>query len=406
MNKLSKYIRQMRFALFVIFQRRHSSKKTNKENNVLLLPSGHMGDVLVEVSAWQCVIEHYQQQGKQIYVLSTKVAWHILQMTIDTRKIYYLEGDNCRPDNGGWSLDITKKLFDELQEIGFDTVIGHLRDKYSQFIVSAIPARKKYIILPRVFCSGIQGQLISGICSEKNTTKIIREPGIPEIEYWEHLLQILSLPNNDLHIMPIPKICEKSTPKAKYVTISIDSLNLRRRWPVGSFVELIRWLLDNYQYDICVTGESMPSDELSQYEQFDKNKRFYNLVNQLSFIDWIELIRGAQFHIGVDSGSIHIAASVGTQAFCLTGFWHGMEFMPYHLREVENTKTPICIYRKDVSSDELNCYGCAAKKNYGYGNAVCLAQCKTGRPCLCLEKITVDDVVSTIEKAKQDRIIN
>lgn len=404
MNKLIKYLRQIRFVLFVILKRRKPNKKTDKENNVLLVPGGHMGDVLVEISAWQSIIEHYQQQGKQIYILSTKIAWNVFQMTMDTNKLHYFEGDCC-VDGTGWSLNVARKLFSSFKTIYFDTIIGHLRDNYSQFIINAIPARQKYIILPQIFCDGVQGKIISRICADTGTKKVIRSPGISETEYWKQLLHILKIPNNYLHIMPIPKHCEKPMRQGKYVTISVDSLNPIRRWPTESFVELIAWLLENYKYDVCITGQKVSSDELSKYNQFTSDKRFFNLVNQVSFNEWVELIRGAQFHIGVDSGSIHIAASVGTQAFCLAGVWHGMEFMPYHLAEIENTKKPICIYREDVSIDTLNCYGCAAKRGYGYGNAECLAQCRASQPCLCLSKITPDDVMAAIHHAQETGVI-
>lgn len=398
------YLRKIRLILFVMLKRRKLCK-TDQENNVLLIPGGHMGDVLVEISAWQHIIEHYQQQGKQIYILSTKIAWNVLQMTIDTSKLHYFEGDCC-VSGSGWSLNITKKLFHSIKTLYFDAIIGHLRDNYSQLIVNAIPARQKYIILHKILCDGVQGKFISWLCADTCTKKIIKAPGISETEDWKQLLQILEIPNNDLHITPIPKRCEKSIRQGEYVTISVDSLTTQRRWPIESFIELISGLLENYQYDICITGQKVSPDELSKYNQFASNTRFFNLINQLGFSEWVELIRGAQFHIGVDSGSIHIAASVGTQAFCLSGVWHGMEFMPYRLSEIEGTKKPICIYREDVSIDTLNCYGCAAKRReYGYGNAECLAQCRAGRPCLCLSKITPDDVMNAIYHARETGVI-
>lgn len=403
MHKLIDRLQKLRFVLFVMLERCKRHKKTCKENNVLLVLGGHMGDILVELSAWQRIIEHMKQQGKQIYVLSTMVGWNVLQMTVDTSGIHYLEGEL---DIGkGWSMSITRKLFASLKTTKFDVMVCNARDSSLYIIVRAIPANKKYIIVHQVLLSGIKGKLQLMLSTEKNATIILRAPGIPEVEYWQKMLRLLGLPDDKLHIMPIPVQCKNTAHQGKYVTVTLDSMNTSRRWPTDSFIALIDLLLEKYTYDICITGQKLSPDVLSKYDRFASNERFFNLVDKVNLKEWIELIRGAQFHIGVDSGSIHIAASVGTQAFCLTGVWHGMEFMPYHLSEVENTKTPICIYRKDTLVDALDCYGCAPKKRYGYGNAECLAQCNAGKPCLCLSKITPDDVMAAIDHALEAGVI-
>lgn len=226
-------------------------------------------------------------------------------------------------------------------------------------------------------------------------------------ESVETLLHSFGLTDYRMHLLPIPKQCESSVEPKTYITVAVDSQNNNRRWGAEKFTELIEVLLRIRKEDIYLTGSTLSDEEKAKYNRrFANNARVKNTIGQLSFNEWIELIRGAVFHIGVDSGSIHIAASVGTTSFCLTGVWHGHRFFPYP-SEVENNypkiKTPVCIYRQDVDVEQLPCFGCAVKRKYGWGNVDCLNQCKKNLPCQCLDKITVQNVIQSIEKELSNR---
>lgn len=397
MHRFINFIWRIYFVIFCLYKRLKSHKIKIRSDNVLLVVVGHMGDVIEELSAWQIIINHYKQNGKEVYILSSSNTWNFLNMIIDTTGIHHIEFYNA--SNNAWSIEITKQLFHKIDAFDYDIIIAHIRNQQSRLIVCSIAANYKYVIIPHIFYVGIKGKLISWICNDKSAFKIVRAAGSPQNIYWEQLFQVLGMPEAKMSIMPIPARGYEKKEIKEYVSITVDSMTSERRWPTEHFIELINWLLANTSYDIYVTGQTINQDSLDKYNKLTTTGRLFNMVGQTCLDDWISLIRGAQFHIGVDSGSIHVAASVGTQAFCLTGFWHGTEFMPYYLTESENTKLPICIYRKDVLPESLKCYGCAAKKMYGYGNSKCLSRCKSGHACLCLSQITPEDVYKTIEKA-------
>lgn len=100
---------------------------------------------------------------------------------------------------------------------------------------------------------------------------------------------------------------------------------------------LVDNLLRSYPYDIYCTGGTLANEVYHYcYERIKDKNRFFNFAAKTTVIEWFELIRGAVFHIGVDSGSIHVAASVGTQAFVL---WeYGMERELFRMLQIKKTR--------------------------------------------------------------------
>lgn len=152
------------------------------------------------------------------------------------------------------------------------------------------------------------------------------------------------------------------------------------------------------KYDIVLTASNVTEATRRQYETaFHGCSRVIVLIGKLTIAEWVELVRGAQFVVGVDSGIIHVASAVGTQAFCIAGAWNGHRFYPYALEERnEMTIEPKCIYRSDIGVSQLSCANCTSKAYYGYGNHNCMNQLKAGKPLLCLLNVSPDDVLRTI----------
>ena len=108
-------------------------------------------------------------------------------------------------------------------------------------------------------------------------------------------------------------------------------------------------------------------------------------------------MQDSRFVVSLDSGTAHVAASLGVTCFCLTGVWDGHRVLPYVIDEMtSDTEEPICIYRKDVNIESLPCYGCFSKRHIGWGNTECNNRRKSELPCLCFESITVENVIEMI----------
>lgn len=183
-----------------------------------------------------------------------------------------------------------------------------------------------------------------------------------------------------------PQTLKTNTERQPYITIAMDSMCTQRRWKKEQYALLVDNLLRSYPYDIYCTGGTLANEVYHYcYERIKDKNRFFNFAAKTTVIEWFELIRGAVFHIGVDSGSIHVAASVGTQAFCLVGVWDGKRALPYVTdKEDKRTCSPVCVYREDIN--DLKCYACKVYGGrYGVGNTICYKTCQKGEACLCLQ---------------------
>lgn len=370
--------------------------KTEKTDEILLFVHGGRGDALLYAPAIATLTNHYAAKGIPVYCICSPQVKMILQYIYVVENLIFLQEISVNP------------TADEIEEI---YLLCGTR-KFKRVIAMLSRATITWVTL----ISGIQANQRLALATNYKDTRInalffklfSRRLEIKRNFLWANN-QIFSLDQIKAAIgeekasnFKLRERDIKSRSDRPYITISIDWENPVRRWQQDKMIQLIRFILENYSYDIYLSGNRMPETVLRQYqENFKDNKRVIFIVGKLSTEEWIELIRNSALFIGADGGGIHIAAAVGTQSICLAGVWDKGQFLPYQSREdLPEIVTPICVFCKDL--DRLACAGCVASGRYGHGNKKCREKCKADEPCLCLQKIQVEDVVSAMEKARQD----
>ena len=98
--------------------------------------------------------------------------------------------------------------------------------------------------------------------------------------------------------------------------------------------------------------------------------------------------------IGNDSATLHIAAAHRVKAICIAGIYDKFQFFPYLVDELdEGDRLPETVYV------DMPCAYCRTKGYFaGYGNPKCRKAIKTGKCSLCIDEITVEMVISKIDK--------
>lgn len=379
-------------------------RKVSGSNRILIVAGGHIGDIVLDASAWNALVQHSVSQGKDVYVLATREAWNMLYRFLITDQVEYVE---CSKNMG--SIHALKDGFSKLNKLDFETIVARPHgNRWMYLLAAALPAEKRYIVLERELIRTSWSNALYLIFHRRYTGIIVEDEDSSEKNAIEALMHMLGYDDYHMQILPLPCQGEApSIPCRPYITISVDSQNAARRWSEESFIALIGELLKRLEEDIVLTGSFLKDTIARQYEEaFRGNARVKIMCGRLSFEQWIELLRGARFHVGVDSGSIHMAAAVDTVAFCLAGYWHIRRFFPYQDDMIGvGTAMPIAIYRKDIDLQELNCSGCAFKGPYGKGNRTCMEQIRDGKPCLCLQEIQVYDVTTAISEALNSGVV-
>ena len=148
-----------------------------------------------------------------------------------------------------------------------------------------------------------------------------------------------------------------------FIVIHCKSNFAPKDWPALQWTKLINWLTENYRYSVVEVG--LKSDLTV------KHPGYFNLTGKLSILETAEVIRRADFFIGLDSGPAHLANAVNTHGFILMGSLGNFEsYNPY-------------------------------SGNYGAGKNCTLIR-KTGRPC---SELSFEQVTNSIKSVLSSELI-
>ncbi len=102
-----------------------------------------------------------------------------------------------------------------------------------------------------------------------------------------------------------------------------------RRWPADRFVELGRWLQDNYGATILIFAAKGEQDIAGQIERELQGRLTINLAGKTSLLEMAAILKHCKLFIGNDSGPMHIAAASGVPSVGLFGPGEYERFRPW-----------------------------------------------------------------------------
>lgn len=398
-TKIHEYV-SILFALL----RGYTTKNIDGGEGVLIIEGGHIGDMLMDATALYTMITYYRKSGKKVSMICSPPLWDMLLRCYELHDVDFI-GKAFSYEHSHY--ENVRNVVKEIKGKRFEIIIG-INNAQSRvaYLMAAIPAKMKWGVIQQEN-NGIKSKIKRFAFHCCYTNIIWGDKRRYQIRYLCDLMKELHIEYVAQNVFLPPKQ-EIQTMSHPYIVIAVDSAKHKRLWPIQNFIDLIHLLIKKYDADICLIGTNVSQDTQNQLEigLQDVNQHIINMIGKTSLSEWIELIRGSNFLIGVDSGSIHVAAAVGTPAFCLSGVWTAYKCMPYDVDIVtDGTELPVCVYRSDTDVDSLPCFDCESRGGAGCGNAECAVQIKAGGSYLCLSRITPDDVMKEIVKSKQEGII-
>lgn len=393
LNKVSNCFAYIYVLIIGVFKTFYKKKKILTKDVLIVMP-GHLGNAILAVDTILSLQKYYCSDDKRkLSLICSKSNWRLLQIIGNMNNIQYLD---VGFDNSISFREVRKRI-KCLKKKRFDKIIVTLAHNSisAGFIVAAIDANEKIGVLddkktvrksPRWFFERFYSTpiYVDIDCQEMQRLKLINQE-IGNISY-------------QVNIHYIPKIYDYRYTDQPYVTIVLDSSSKIKRWESEKFSYLIDYIIETYHYRICLIGANVTEDEHNECLKRITHKEFVDdFISKTNMEEWIELIRNSEFLIGVDSGSIHISASVGTKSFCLCGVYDGKRVFPYVVDKLsENVILPEVIFYDD-NNQNIHCYACRAKNGkIGCGNKECLKRCNAGLSCLCLNKISVNRVIERL----------
>lgn len=395
MKKIGAFLSKAIGFIYVFFLY-HSRKKAKVNNGkILIIVSGHLGNLLMDVHALYDLKNYYLAKDKEVYILTSSNMWKLMNRCFDFSDTVFATDEFPYDKKKILHLKKYRRMLRSLPDSAYEVIVANLTSGYTaDFLMASLKANEKWGVFPE---------------SDRNdwrtyfrrayTNKITVDKDLHETRQLKLMLKQIGVNDHKVCITPIPPKGEIPYME-KYITVSLDSMSTERRWPIERFIEFAQFVLDNTSYDVCLTGVSVSKKDEEKLAELKKNARVKDYIGKTSMDEWIEILRGSSFNLSVDSGSVHFAASVGTPGVCLTGVWDGTRCLPYDLdTEHEGTFAPVCVYQKDHREKTANCYACRALHGwYGIGNDACLKDVKAGLPCQCLSGLEVEQVITAFNK--------
>jgi heptosyltransferase-3 len=108
----------------------------------------------------------------------------------------------------------------------------------------------------------------------------------------------------------------------KFIVLHCRSNYAPKDWPADRWEQLIAWLTEKYNYQIIEVGSASNLNV--------NTKSYRNLCGQLSILETAEVIRRADYFIGLDSGPSHLGNATGTFGVILMGSLNNFpDYNPY-----------------------------------------------------------------------------
>lgn len=403
MEKVKGIVCKAGLLFYLLFVALFQKRVKDKSGRNLLIYSGGLGDGILDIQSIQKIVQKFSADEKPISILAAKSNCEIFDMFISPKEAdiipcSFLTMDWKFPQKWRSYREIVKTL----RQTRWERIIVRFnRDDINALLIFvAIPAVHKISFLFSERSLRKRKQFVYWLINCVSDKTIELSGNQTQMQLSREFAKYIGVKQYPIKVAKLPEKSVDLIMGNPYITIAVDARNLVKRWSCENYVELIRCLLADYSYEIVLVGDNVPIEENAIYDDaFGLNDRVKNMIGKTTLYEWIKLIRDAQIHIAADSSSIHVAASVGTQAICLTGVWDNHRFFPYQIdEETPGTVVPIPIYRNDVDIDLLQCRNCNAHGNFGWGNKECFLQCRFNQPCLCLSKIRVPDVIEVIKR--------
>lgn len=179
-----------------------------------------------------------------------------------------------------------------------------------------------------------------------------------------------------------------------YCVMCPGASKMEKCWPTERFAKVIDYIVEKFQMNVHLCGAA---DEVRFEEIILKStkypERVISHIGKLSFSDWSSIIQYADLVVGNDSATMHLAAASRRKSVCIAGVYDKYLFFPYRVDELDETdRLPITLIR-DMPCEYCRTIGYDA----GYGNSECAARIKNKQCTLCIDAITVKEVIEKID---------
>lgn len=113
------------------------------------------------------------------------------------------------------------------------------------------------------------------------------------------------------------------------VIIYIGASHHSRKWPIEKYIQIARWIKKNTNYKILLCGGVSEVKDANFFKRHSKID-YIDLVNKLSYYDFMEVVKNASLVISNETNAPHLAMAISqAQVLVISNGNHYGRFNPY-----------------------------------------------------------------------------
>lgn len=294
-------------SVFVFFLIKFRKKCISQKNNILFINSGFLGDNIL--ASLILVNDELFVQGTNISLLLNEKYKALFSDYTGSIKLFY-----CNLEKYRNRLKYRIELLNFLRSEGFSEVynINFVRHTIDDELTILSTCGRSYAFennkkLTRFF-EGLYTKRFSKIITLKSENNFIE---------LSKLIQTITSKKIVLKTKLYFKQ-EQSKPKlnirtGEYIIVAPLSSKFVKEYPLEKYLELINYVLLNFDFSIVVVGDRKISIKNST------DKRLINITGRTNVLEVLQLIKDSKLFIGNDSGLLHAAIALGKKCIGIVG---------------------------------------------------------------------------------------
>lgn len=374
--------------------RTRSIKLCKSDKNILIVFQQVFGDSVVLQSALEGYTKVFpKSEGYNIKLLVRPSVYAFMEANLVLPKTIEYETVDFKSflDNYAYYRSVVKKYKDTAA-----TLIVPGTSLSAEIFSTANNAARK---IGLVRCTDVTHPFIFKLFYNLAYTEKVR-PHKDDMMLQRHRLLLNYLGDKEYKAkLPTVISQERVIEEPRYYVMCPGSSKMEKCWPIDRFAKVADYLIDTYGVIVHLCGGVDEKHFEEELVSLVKNKNMIvSHIGSTTFSEWSSIVQYADLVIGNDSATMHLAAAHRRKAICIAGVYDKYQFFPYKVDELSfEDRLPITVL-KDMPCEYCRTIGYDA----GYGNPKCADRIKNNQCALCIDAITVEEIIENIDNLMRE----